>query len=126
MVEIREIESKRTEWTTGNGLQVAVVSQLTHDGKGLIITDDVYLAGKLEGSHILPVLQAGPVVASCGRLGISKANMDRINAAHEQLKQHPEYVAEQAVIARAEALRNEHKASQRKLDAVMTGNGRSY
>lgn len=130
----------KTSWTTSAGMQIVAGHRLVEETndlfdngeytrKGLSIHTFATVNGKDE-PHVYSIGMLGKrpdtLVAKIGRIGLDQSKLEMVNATLTEIESHPEWQALQAARAAGEKVRREYAADQRRLDNMMTLNGRSY
>lgn len=125
---------KTIEWTTRSGAAAAVTAELILEKTINADGDTVKAAccemsitatvdGKYVGTYdklLKPFDHKGmTVVARAGNLAIGQDNVDRIEAAIAEIKQHPAWIAKQAKITANAAEVNQYEADRARLEKMM-------
>jgi len=122
---------KQIEWTTESGHEVVVSialrtsKQVSLDGDICEVDDctirtAVTINGREEDGWLRDYNEMG-CVARYGRLAIDQTNYDRIQAAMDEIKQAPEWIANEKLIAKNQAECADYDKAQAYMDRIESG-----
>ena len=112
----RLVEETHDLLDTGNYTRKSLAIQLfaTVNGSAQVVTAIFELSGRPDG-----------LVAKIGKIGLNATQLASVRATRSEIEQHPAWQALESARAAGEQIRREHAADQRRLDNMMTLNGRS-
>lgn len=136
------LSESKAEWSTSTGRAVAVIYRLSEEqsdyfgngnykrtSDGLSITLETRIDGRRHSTSawLQPLTgRTDGIIAKIGDIGLTAEHLALVNAAEAAVEAHPEWQAHLSAAARAERMHAEHDAAERRLDNIMTLNGRSY
>ena len=130
----------QAEWTTSTDMKIVAGYKLVEEcndlfdngeyaRKGLSIQLFATVNGVSE-PHVYSIEMLGKrtdtLIAKIGRIGLDAAKVETLKAPLAEVESHPEWQALIAARSAGEQVRREYAADQRRLDNVMTLNGRSF
>lgn len=134
------LAESKVEWTASTGMQLCIAAQLQQQEIDYFMNGEyrpkgspkIRLVSYANGAEqinaytIEPVTGQGVLIARLGKIGLTAERLSEVKAAEAEVAKHPAWIALQSQIAQNNADARKYDAAQRRLNNMMTLNGRSY